>query len=309
MSSTGSGVTSIEDSNGITLNVNATALTDNTALSLSGTAGFTVTGLQGDITATGVSGSLNVTTVAVASGLSIATGSGSNTITASALTTGQTLTLTGGSAATVTLNGGASTGSLAAGTYTGNLTVTGGSGANTITAGNGTNTITGGGGADALTGGTGSDTFNFSSAANLGAATTIAGGAGNDTIQMTAAATLTDASFLHAASIETLGLTGASTITLGANAAGAGLVKCDYGDWRDQRHGFQRRHAQCRSNGAGTKYGADAGRVCGGGGDRTGRGYHGRFADRRADGDDRRCHRQRHQHHDRLGGDLDHRHL
>ena len=221
---TGSGVTSIEDSNGVALNVNATALTDNTALSLSGTAGFTVTGLQGDITATGVSGSLNVTTVAVASGLSIATGSGSTAITASAFTTGQTLTLIGGSAATVTLNGGASTGSLAAGTYTGNLTVTGGSGANTITAGNGTNTITGGGGADALTGGTGSDTFNFSSAANLGAATTIAGGAGNDTIQMTAAATLTDASFLHAASIETLGLTGASTITLGANAAGAGLV-------------------------------------------------------------------------------------
>ncbi|MGA7003405.1 MAG: hypothetical protein WBZ28_15845, partial [Pseudolabrys sp.] len=121
---TGSGVTSIEDSNGVALNVNATALTDNTALSLSGTAGFTVTGLQGDITATGVSGSLNVTTVAVASGLSIATGSGSTAITASAFTTGQTLTLIGGSAATVTLNGGASTGSLAAGTYTGNLTVT-----------------------------------------------------------------------------------------------------------------------------------------------------------------------------------------
>ena len=217
---TGSGVTSIEDSNGITLNVTATALTDNTVLSLSGTAGFTVTGLQGDLTAIGVSGALNVTTVAVASGLSIATGSGANTITAGALTSGQALNLTGSSAATVTLNAG----NLAAGAYTGSLTVTSGSGANTITVGNGTNTITGGGGADALTGGTGSDTFNFSSAANLGAATTIAGGAGNDTIQMTAAATLTDASFLHAASIETLGLTGASTITLGANAAGAGLV-------------------------------------------------------------------------------------
>src|SRR5207253_3985947 len=53
---------------------------------------------------------------------------------------------------------------------------------------------------------------------------TIAGGAGNDTIQMTAAATLTDAGFLHATNIETLGLTGASTTTLGANAASAVIV-------------------------------------------------------------------------------------
>ena len=221
---TGTGVTSITDSNGVTLNVDATALADNVALTLAGSAAESVTGLQGDLTATGVSGALNVTTVAVASGLSIATGSGSNTITATALTAGQTLTLTGSSAATVTLNAGASSGNLAAGTYTGNLTVTGGTGANTITVGNGTNTITGGGGADILTGGTGSDTFNFGSAVNLGAATTIAGGAGNDTIQMTAAATLTDANFLHASSVETLGLTGASTITLGANAASAGIV-------------------------------------------------------------------------------------
>ena len=221
---TGTGATSIMDSNGVTLSVVATALADNTALTLAGSAAETVTGLQGDLTATGVSGALNVTTVAVASGLSIATGSGSNTIAAAALTTGQTLTLTGSSAATVTLNAGASSGNLAASTYTGNLTVTGGTGANTITVGNGTNTITGGGGADILTGGTGSDTFNFGSAIDLGAATTIAGSAGNDVIQMTAAATLTDANFLHASSVETLGLTGASTITLGANAASAGIV-------------------------------------------------------------------------------------
>ena len=217
---TGTGATSITDSNGVTLSVDAAALADNVTLTLAGSAAETVTGLQGDLAATGVSGALNVTTVAVASGLSIATGSGSNTITATALTAGQTLTLTGSSAATVTLNAG----NLAAGAYTGNLTVTGGTGANTITVGNGTNTITGGGGADILTGGTGSDTFNFASAVNLGAATTIAGGAGNDTIQMTAAATLTDAGFLKASSVETLRLTGASTITLGANAASAGIV-------------------------------------------------------------------------------------
>ncbi len=92
---TGSGATSITDSNGITLNVDATALSDNVVLSLSGTAGFTVTGLQGDLAASAVSGALNVTTAAVASGLSIATGSGANTITASALTAGQALDLDG----------------------------------------------------------------------------------------------------------------------------------------------------------------------------------------------------------------------
>ena len=226
---TGNGATSITNSNGVALNVNATALADNTGLNLSGSAGFTVTGLQGDLSATGVSGALNVTTVAVASGLSIATGSGSNTIIATALATGQGLTLTGSNAATVTLNAGASTGNLAAGAYTGNLTVTGGSGVNTITVGNGTNTITGGGGADVLTGGTGSDTFNFSSAANLSAAATIAGGAGSDVIAVTAAATLTNSNFLNATSIETLRLTGASTITLGANAASAGLVNVSTG--------------------------------------------------------------------------------
>ena len=73
------------------------------------------------------------------------------------------------------------------------------------------------------------DTFNFSSAANLGAAATIAGGAGSDVIAVTAAATLTDANFLNATSIETLRLTGASTITLGANAASAGIVNVSTG--------------------------------------------------------------------------------
>jgi Ca2+-binding RTX toxin-like protein len=161
---------------------------------------------------------LNVTTVAVP-GLSIATGSGSNSITASALTVGQTLSLTGGSAATVTLNAG----NLSAASYSGNITVTGGVSANTITVGSGGSTITGGGGADMLNGGTGNDIFNFGSAANLGAAASIAGGLGSDTIQMTAAATVSDGNFAHATSIETLGLTGASTVTLGSNSSTAGI--------------------------------------------------------------------------------------
>ena len=55
---------------------------------------------------------------------------------------------------------------------------------------------------------------------------------------MTAAATLTHANFLHATSIETLRLTGASTITLGANAASAGICECGHGEWSDQHYGF-----------------------------------------------------------------------
>ena len=48
---TGTGATSITDSNGVTLNVNATALADNAALTLAGSAAETVTGLVGDIAA------------------------------------------------------------------------------------------------------------------------------------------------------------------------------------------------------------------------------------------------------------------
>jgi hypothetical protein len=132
--------------------VNATALAAGQMLTLTGGAAETVTGLQGNLTASGVSGALNVTTVDV-SGLSIATGSGSNTINATALTAGHTLTLTGSSAATVTLNAG----NLSASTDSGYITVTGGAGANTITVGSGGSTITGGGGADLITLGSGVD--------------------------------------------------------------------------------------------------------------------------------------------------------
>ena len=228
-----------------------------------------------------------------------------------------------------------------------------------------------------LTGGSGSDTFNFSSAANLGAAATIAGGAGSDTIAMTAAATLTDANFLNATSIETLRLTGASTITLGANAASAGFVNVTTGsgatsitdsngvtlnvdatalanntvltlvgsaaevvsglignitassltgaltvttgDATDNTiaittgsaatsitDNFNYRHSDGDRHRAGAEHGADTGGVCGGDGDRPGRGYRGRLADRRTDRDHGQCGRQRHLDHDRFGGDLDH---
>ena len=104
---TGSATTSITDnSSNDTVTVNASAVIDNTTVTLSGSADFAVTGLKGDLAATGVTGDLSVTTVDVASGLTIATGSGSNTIIATALLSGHVLTLTGSGAVAVTLGAG-----------------------------------------------------------------------------------------------------------------------------------------------------------------------------------------------------------
>ena len=60
---TGSAATSITDSfNTDTVTVNATALAQNTALTLAGSAAEVVTGLVGDIAAGSLTGTLNVTT-------------------------------------------------------------------------------------------------------------------------------------------------------------------------------------------------------------------------------------------------------
>ena len=60
---TGSAATSITDNfSSDTVTVNATALAQNTALTLAGSAAETVTGLVGDINAGALSGALSVTT-------------------------------------------------------------------------------------------------------------------------------------------------------------------------------------------------------------------------------------------------------
>jgi autotransporter passenger strand-loop-strand repeat protein len=69
----------------------------------------------------------------------------------------------------------------------------------------------------------GNDTFNFASEAALSIADLINGGLGTNTVKMTSPVMLTDADFAHFQSIETLGLTGASSVTLGANASADGL--------------------------------------------------------------------------------------
>ena len=78
----------------------------------------------------------------------------------------------------------------------------------------------------------GADIFNFATEVALSAAALINGGLGNDTIQMTSLlpTTVTDADLAHAASIEILGLTGASTVTLGTNASLAGISTVNVGN-------------------------------------------------------------------------------
>ena len=82
---TGSAATSIT-ANGAsdTVTINATALAQNTALTLTGSAAEVVTGLVGDIAAGSLTGALTVTTGdAVDNGISITTGSAATSITAS----------------------------------------------------------------------------------------------------------------------------------------------------------------------------------------------------------------------------------
>ncbi len=69
----------------------------------------------------------------------------------------------------------------------------------------------------------------FGSEATLTAPAAISGNGGADTISMTAAVTLDDGDFAHVGGVQSLQLTGASTIALGANAASAGLVNVTTG--------------------------------------------------------------------------------
>jgi hypothetical protein len=154
---TGSNAITIADTSTGALTVDATALAAGKTLTLSGSAAETVTHLIGNVAATNVTGTLNVTTGAT-SALSIATGGGPDTINAAAMTQGETLTLTGGHAASVTVGG-----NLSAGSYTGNLTVTAsGTAAHTITSGRGNDSITAAHGGDTIAAGGGADTINVS---------------------------------------------------------------------------------------------------------------------------------------------------
>jgi hypothetical protein len=70
----------------------------------------------------------------------------------------------------------------------------------------------------------GADTFAFASEAALAGAGGVFGNGGTDTLQITSAATLADGDFTHVHGIAALALTGASSVTLGVNAAAAGIA-------------------------------------------------------------------------------------
>ncbi len=135
------------------MTVNATALAQNTALTLVGSAAEMVTGLVGDIAAGSLTGALTVTTGNAAdNGIAITTGSAATSITASgasdmvtvnatALAQNTALTLVGSAAETVT----GLVGDIAAGSLTGALTVTTGDAADngiSITTGSAATSIT-----------------------------------------------------------------------------------------------------------------------------------------------------------------------
>jgi Ca2+-binding RTX toxin-like protein len=140
----------------------------------------------------------------------------------------------------------AATGSEVKGITTG-TTVTGAAAASTITAGKNAVTIVGGAGTDTINGspkddtistggtatgdkvyaGAGADTITLTGSTQaLLLAATIDGGDGNDTLVLgTAALDIIDAGFVAVSSIETLELTGISSVVLATNAAAAGITK------------------------------------------------------------------------------------
>jgi hypothetical protein len=77
---------------------------------------------------------------------------------------------------------------------------------------------------------TGADLFSFASEAALAAPAAIFGNGGSDTLDLTTPTTLADADFAHVHNILTMALTGASSVTLGTNAASASIANITIGN-------------------------------------------------------------------------------
>lgn len=136
---------------GTTGAVRATGATT-AAVTLAGSADFTIDSAGHDVNAAGVTGDLAVTVTAP---VIVTTATGANTITATALTDGQVVTVEGTGNATVSVTAGDVTA-----TTTGNVTFVGTDGSNVFIGGAGNDVFTGGAGNDIYTGGAGADTFN-----------------------------------------------------------------------------------------------------------------------------------------------------
>jgi len=117
-----------------------------------------------------------------------------------------------GSAVTVNLDSGTATGT---GAISGFETVLGSSAADTITASTSSDVN--------LQGADGNDTFNFT-VAGLSSTDSVDGGSGTDTLVFSDAGTITDGQFTNVSLVESVTLTGETTLTAGTGASQAGIA-------------------------------------------------------------------------------------
>jgi Ca2+-binding RTX toxin-like protein len=112
-------------------------------------------------------------------------------------------------------------------------TVSAGAGDDVVNTGAGNDTILAGAGSESVLAGDGTDVLQFA-IAEVTVADTVAGEAGNDHLILSSAGTLVDADLTNFSSVEFMTLAdGTNTITLGAEAQGAGLVSVNGGTGAD----------------------------------------------------------------------------
>ena len=219
----GAGATGI-NSTQTALAVNPTLLATTQALTLLGSANYTVTAtgtIFDTITATGSTGSLTATfgDTAVSNTITVAAGTGNVVLTGAG--TDDVVTVTGLSRDGQTFTGNAGT------SVVFNVTASG-TGAQTINGGAGADIITGAGGIDNLQGGLGEDRFAFNTS-DAAAGETIQGGGGTDALVVItstdfSAATGAGATLLTAGGIEAVSITDLMTATfLGSQLTGQAI--------------------------------------------------------------------------------------
>lgn len=149
---------------------------------------------------------------------SIITGTGADTVYLNNST--GTVTVTVGEGADTVTVGGAATGKYSVDGGAGNDSITGNTKNDTLVGGTGDDSITSGSGDDSISAGDGNDTVTM--AGNLTSVDTVSGGSGTDTLSFSG--TIVDSAFTNVSAIETLTLSGTSTLTLGSIAAATGVV-------------------------------------------------------------------------------------
>ena len=201
------------------------------SLTISGAAAVTATAILENVDASGSTGALTLTfDDATDNAISLTAGTGNLNLTGGAA--GDTITVTGAATAGQVITGAVSQFNITAGDNA--QSITGGVANDTISAGAGNDTIVASAGNDVVTAGDGDDVFQFTAAlfeGNSATTATFAGGNDANTLVVTQASVgSTDADFRGMTGIQTLTLTGVSTVVLGANANTAGIATVNVGD-------------------------------------------------------------------------------